>query len=71
MKKRIFITLLIFAYVAVLSAFSTPAMAAKEKPVLLKVPVTFSTALPGLGHRGLSHRAAAYERQTHGSQFRG
>lgn len=49
MKKsavvKIFITL--FAVMFVLTAAS--AMAAEEKPVLLKVPVTFSTALPGLG----------------------
>jgi TRAP-type mannitol/chloroaromatic compound transport system substrate-binding protein len=49
MKKRIFITLLVFTFVAGLSAFSNPALAAKEKPVLLKVPVAFSTQLPGLG----------------------
>jgi TRAP-type mannitol/chloroaromatic compound transport system substrate-binding protein len=49
MKKRIFVTLFVFALVAVFSAFSNPAMAAKDKPVLLKVPVTFSTVLPGLG----------------------
>lgn len=41
------IFLALFALMFVLTA--TPAMAAKEKPVLLKVPVTFSTALPGLG----------------------
>lgn len=49
MKKRIFVTLLVLVFVAVLSAFSNPAIAAKEKPVLLKVPTCFSTALPGLG----------------------
>jgi TRAP-type mannitol/chloroaromatic compound transport system substrate-binding protein len=49
MKRRIFVTLFVFGLVVVLSAFSNPAMAAKDKPVLLKVPVTFSTVLPGLG----------------------
>jgi TRAP-type mannitol/chloroaromatic compound transport system substrate-binding protein len=49
MKKRILVTLLVFTFVAGLSAFSNPVMAAKEKPVLLKVPVAFSTQLPGLG----------------------
>jgi TRAP-type mannitol/chloroaromatic compound transport system substrate-binding protein len=49
MKKRILVTLLVFTFVAGLSIFSNPALAAKEKPVLLKVPVAFSTQLPGLG----------------------
>jgi TRAP-type mannitol/chloroaromatic compound transport system substrate-binding protein len=49
MKKRIFVTLFVFVFVTVLSAFSNPAMAAKDKPVLLKVPVAFPTTLPGMG----------------------
>ncbi len=49
MRKSTMVKVLIALFAVMFCLSITPAMAAKEKPVLLKVPVTFSTALPGLG----------------------
>lgn len=48
MKRIAWILLLMFSLVVVLGANSGSAVA-KDKPLLLKVPICFSTALPGLG----------------------
>ena len=48
MKKTVFMTKIILLSLAVF-IFSIVQALAKEKPVLLKVPVCFSTVLPGLG----------------------
>lgn len=48
MKRIAGIMLMMFGLVVCLGAFSGSALA-KDKPVLLKVPICFSTALPGLG----------------------
>ena len=49
MKKFVFFTITAFLFVTILSFTPGPAMAGKEKPVLLKVPIAFPTKLPGLG----------------------
>ena len=48
MKRTAFITIMAFTIISLVCSLSGPAVA-KDKPVLLKVPVTFSTSLPGLG----------------------
>jgi TRAP-type mannitol/chloroaromatic compound transport system substrate-binding protein len=49
MKKIAFATTCIFLFVAILSFSSAEPVQAAEKKILLKVPICFSTALPGLG----------------------
>jgi TRAP-type mannitol/chloroaromatic compound transport system substrate-binding protein len=49
MKKIAFATILIFLFVAIFSFSTAQPVQAKEKKILLKVPVAFSTALPVLG----------------------
>jgi TRAP-type mannitol/chloroaromatic compound transport system substrate-binding protein len=48
MKKLSMIVVCLFLFGAVFS-FSAGSVMAKDKPVLLKVPICFATALPGLG----------------------
>lgn len=48
MKKKASVTIVAFLFVGIFCISAGPTMA-KEKKVLLKVPVCFSTALPGLG----------------------
>jgi TRAP-type mannitol/chloroaromatic compound transport system substrate-binding protein len=50
MKKAAFVTITTFLMISLVCSFAGPVIAADdERPVLLKVPVTFSTSLPGLG----------------------
>ena len=62
MLKRI---ALASAVVGALAMTTTPITAAAEEPVLLKVPIAFSTELPGLGETikwladRMEHSAAA------------
>ena len=48
MKKMTILVLVLFTFVTMAAVTPGPALA-KDKPVLLKVPICFSTALPGLG----------------------
>jgi TRAP-type mannitol/chloroaromatic compound transport system substrate-binding protein len=49
MKKIAFATILIFLFVAIFSFSTAQPVQAQDKKILLKVPVAFPTALPGLG----------------------
>ena len=49
MKRFTWITLSLFMFAVVFTATAGTALAAKEKKILLKVPVCFATVLPGLG----------------------
>ncbi|HEA66767.1 MAG TPA: TRAP transporter substrate-binding protein [Desulfobacterales bacterium] len=49
MKKIAFATICIFLFVAVFSFSAAQSVQAKEKKILLKVPIAFATVLPGLG----------------------
>jgi TRAP-type mannitol/chloroaromatic compound transport system substrate-binding protein len=49
MKKITYATICIFLFVAVFSLSTAQSVKAAEKKILLKCPVSFSTALPGLG----------------------
>jgi TRAP-type mannitol/chloroaromatic compound transport system substrate-binding protein len=48
MKRAALGTIIVFAFVIGFGFYLNPALA-KDKPVLLKVPICFSTKLPGLG----------------------
>ena len=49
MKKLTIPMIILFSFIFVIGAATDSALAGKEKPILLKVPSTYSAALPGLG----------------------